>query len=163
MPGKSFRAQDCVKVEVAVLGSPSRISLTVFVDVKQHERKRRWEDEHRVMSFKCQLTPLYVDLNKGGYVMIMWGLMLRMSSWHIRDNEYLSEELGLKNRYKEGYGWVGIQTLPSQLGRQKTRNDALPCCQKHAPLHVTWNRLSSRGIKSVIAGRHAFRTNAVWR
>ena len=31
--------RSCVKVEVAVLGSPSLISLTVCVDVKQHERK----------------------------------------------------------------------------------------------------------------------------
>ena len=31
--------RSCVKVEVAVLGSPSLISLTVCVDVKQHERR----------------------------------------------------------------------------------------------------------------------------
>ena len=31
-----FRAQSCVKIEVAVLGSPSLIVRTVCVDVKQH-------------------------------------------------------------------------------------------------------------------------------
>ena len=33
--------RSCVKVEVAVLGSPSLISLIVSVDVKPHERRRR--------------------------------------------------------------------------------------------------------------------------
>ena len=32
--------RSCVKVEVATLGSPSPISLMVFVDVKHHERRR---------------------------------------------------------------------------------------------------------------------------
>ena len=31
----------CVKVEVAVLGSPSLINLMVFVDVKQHLKKKK--------------------------------------------------------------------------------------------------------------------------
>ena len=31
----------CVKVEVAVLGSPSLISLMVSVDVKHHERRKK--------------------------------------------------------------------------------------------------------------------------
>ena len=31
--------RSCVKVEVATLGSPSPISLMVFVDVKHHERR----------------------------------------------------------------------------------------------------------------------------
>ena len=33
--------RSCVKVEVAVLGSPSQIGIMVSVDVKQHERKKR--------------------------------------------------------------------------------------------------------------------------
>ena len=36
-----------MKVEVAVLGSPSLIDLTVFVDVKQHLRKSQRKSELR--------------------------------------------------------------------------------------------------------------------
>ena len=32
--------RNCVKVELAVLGSPSLISLVVSVDVKHHERRQ---------------------------------------------------------------------------------------------------------------------------
>ena len=34
-------SKSCVKVDVAVLGSPSLISLMVSVDVKQHLKKER--------------------------------------------------------------------------------------------------------------------------
>ena len=33
--------RSCVKVELAVLGSPSLISLVVSVDVKHHEKRRQ--------------------------------------------------------------------------------------------------------------------------
>ena len=37
----------CVKVKVAVLGSPSLISLTVSVDVKHHVRKKERDNGHQ--------------------------------------------------------------------------------------------------------------------
>ena len=44
---KQSELRSCVKVEVAVLGSPSLIVLIVSVDVKQHERRRSIQSEHR--------------------------------------------------------------------------------------------------------------------
>ena len=41
--------RSCVKVKVAVLGSPSLIVLMVCVDVKHHERKK--EDKHLAVLF----------------------------------------------------------------------------------------------------------------
>ena len=38
---KVSELRSCVEVEVAVLGSPSLISLRVSVDVKHHERRKR--------------------------------------------------------------------------------------------------------------------------
>ena len=40
-----------MKVEVADLASPSLISLTVFVDVKHHERKRRLSESSVPQAF----------------------------------------------------------------------------------------------------------------
>ena len=38
--------RNCVKAEVAVLGSPSLISLMVFVDGKKHERNKKKENSN---------------------------------------------------------------------------------------------------------------------
>ena len=40
MTARAQAEAGCVKVEVAVLGSPSLISLMVSVDVKQHLKKK---------------------------------------------------------------------------------------------------------------------------
>ena len=39
--GRGKLRRICVKVEVAVLGSPSQLSLMVFVDVLQHLKKKK--------------------------------------------------------------------------------------------------------------------------
>ena len=41
--------RSCVKVEVAVLGSPSVIVLMVSVDVKQHLKKKKKDPLHRMI------------------------------------------------------------------------------------------------------------------
>ena len=43
--------RSCVKVELAVLGTPSIISLMVSVGVKQHERRKRIERKKKADSF----------------------------------------------------------------------------------------------------------------
>ena len=44
----------CVKIEVAVPGSPSLISLTVSVDAKQHRNEKTWRNQCQAWSWQTK-------------------------------------------------------------------------------------------------------------
>ena len=45
--------RSCVKVEVAILGSPSLISLMVYVDIKQHSNNNKMFVTFRLKERVC--------------------------------------------------------------------------------------------------------------